>query len=348
MAIAYDNATASGDASGSTTLTFSHTCTGSNLYLIVHIYSQSGAGATGVTYNGTAMTRLSAANDIDEIWGLVNPATGANNVVASRASGTGSFLGGAISYTGVAQSSSIGNKDSGNYYDEANKTDSSTTPHRHFTTANDNSIIVVGCWNDGDTTSDASGTGHTKRWGTTYFTGGKAFGTTKTTTAAGSYQLDFTISSANIVYCLCVELKELVIVAPTVTTQAGDQITSTGFRGNGNITATGGANATRRGFCYKAASSGDPTTSDSTAYDDGSFGTGAYTKAISGLSSGTNYRVRAYAVNSAGTAYGSTVNVETSSSGPANVKTYKGLAASFVKSKKGLVIASIKSAKGLN
>lgn len=34
--------------------------------------------------------------------------------------------------------------------------------------------------------------------------------------------------------------------------------------------------------------------------------------------------------------------------GPANVKTYKGLAAASVKSKKGLAIASIKTAKGLN
>lgn len=40
--------------------------------------------------------------------------------------------------------------------------------------------------------------------------------------------------------------------------------------------------------------------------------------------------------------------VELSTAGPANVKTYKGLAAASVKSKKGLAIASIKSVKGLN
>jgi hypothetical protein len=98
---------------------------------------------------------------------------------------------------------------------------------------------------------------------------------------------------------------------PTVTTQSADQITTDGFRGNGNITATGGENCTRRGFCYKVGTSGDPTTSDSVAYDDGSFGTGAFTKSITGLSAGTSYRVRAYAVNSAGTSYGTTVNVTT-------------------------------------
>ena len=63
----------------------------------------------------------------------------------------------------------------------------------------------------------------------------------------------------------------------------------------------------KRGFCYKAGT-GDPTTSDSVAYDDGDFGTGAFTKSITGLTGGTTYRVRAYAINSAGTGYGTTVS----------------------------------------
>jgi|GEM_PF-1061530 len=98
---------------------------------------------------------------------------------------------------------------------------------------------------------------------------------------------------------------------PTVTTQAPTGISKTGATGNGNITAAGSFTITRRGFCYKSGTSGDPTTTDSTAYDDGSFSTGAYTKAISGLSAGTGYRVRAYAVNSYGTSYGSTVQMYT-------------------------------------
>lgn len=102
-------------------------------------------------------------------------------------------------------------------------------------------------------------------------------------------------------------------VAPTVTTQAASSVTYNSATGNGNITATGGASVTRRGFCYKTGTSGDPTTSDSVAYDDGTFGTGAYTKAITGLSASTGYRVRAYCVNSAGTSYGETVQVTTQS-----------------------------------
>lgn len=101
-------------------------------------------------------------------------------------------------------------------------------------------------------------------------------------------------------------------VAPTVTTQNCSSVTFNSATGNGNITATGGASVSRRGFCYKVGTSGDPTTSDSTAYDDGTFDIGAYTKAITGLSADTGYRVRAYAINSVGTSYGTTVQLTTS------------------------------------
>lgn len=108
---------------------------------------------------------------------------------------------------------------------------------------------------------------------------------------------------------------EVPVIAPTVTTQDATNVAQTSCTGNGNITDTGGANATRRGFCYKEGTSGDPTTSDSVAYDDGSYGTGAYTKTITGLKPNTTYRVRAYAVNTAGTGYGTTVSATTDQSG---------------------------------
>ena len=101
------------------------------------------------------------------------------------------------------------------------------------------------------------------------------------------------------------------VVVPTVTTQTVTNVQKTTATGNGNITATGGANCTTRGFCYMTGTSGDPTTANSTAYDTGSFGVGAFSKGLTGLTAGTNYRVRAYAINSAGTAYGATVQTQT-------------------------------------
>lgn len=100
-------------------------------------------------------------------------------------------------------------------------------------------------------------------------------------------------------------------VAPTVTTQVCSNVDFESATGNGNVTATGGTSITRRGFCYMEGTSGDPTTANSVVYDDGTFGTGAFSKAITGLSDATDYRVRAYATNSVGTSYGTTVQLTT-------------------------------------
>ena len=76
---------------------------------------------------------------------------------------------------------------------------------------------------------------------------------------------------------------------------------------NGNITATGGANPTVRGFAWgthPTLSNGDTaTTAESGAPD---FGTGAFTNFVSGLIAGTTYYFRAYATNTGGTGFDAT------------------------------------------
>ena len=108
------------------------------------------------------------------------------------------------------------------------------------------------------------------------------------------------------------------VIIPTVTTQSVSSITKTTATGNGNITATGGANATYQGVVYDTASHSLPgnvapgsSGYASVANTSGSFGTGAFTQAITGLSNGTTYYVRAYAQNSSGYAYGSEVSFTT-------------------------------------
>jgi len=108
---------------------------------------------------------------------------------------------------------------------------------------------------------------------------------------------------------------------PTVTTQACSSVTHNSATLNGNITSTGGVAVTRRGFCYKEGTSGDPTTSDTTVYDDGTFNTGAYSEAITGLSVVTGYRVRSYCTNADGTSYGTTVQLTTGAGSAPTVTT---------------------------
>jgi hypothetical protein len=107
-------------------------------------------------------------------------------------------------------------------------------------------------------------------------------------------------------------------VAPTVSTQDASNVEATTATGNGNISSNGGGTITEKGVCYMTGTSGDPTTADGTFHDHVDS-TGAFTESMTGLSSGTNYRVRAYAVNSAGTGYGTTVQMLTKPAAPTGV-----------------------------
>jgi|GEM_PF-1097987 len=85
--------------------------------------------------------------------------------------------------------------------------------------------------------------------------------------------------------------------APSVISTAASSITPTSATLNGEITGTGGANASVRGFNYGPDASYGTTTTES-----GSFGAGVFTKALSGLTCSTVYHFASYATNPTGTA----------------------------------------------
>ena len=93
-------------------------------------------------------------------------------------------------------------------------------------------------------------------------------------------------------------------VAPTTSTTAASNITSTTATLNGNITSDGGADITARGFVY--ATSNADLTIENTAADTVivSGTTGTFNSAITSLTAGTKYYYRAYATNSVDTSYG--------------------------------------------
>jgi uncharacterized protein (TIGR02145 family) len=80
-------------------------------------------------------------------------------------------------------------------------------------------------------------------------------------------------------------------------------IASTGASSGGNISSDGGATVSARGLVYSTSTS--PTLSN-TVLTIGS-GTGSFSGTLTGLTPNTTYYVRAYATNSAGTAYGNEV-----------------------------------------
>jgi len=97
------------------------------------------------------------------------------------------------------------------------------------------------------------------------------------------------------------------VTAPIVTTDAPSDIRLWTATAGGNVASTGGGNVTIKGVCWST--SHNPTLDDSYTVD--GVGTGTFTSALIGLTAGTTYYVRAYAVNFAGTGYGEEVSFTT-------------------------------------
>lgn len=149
-AIVFD-AKSSGSNANVTTLTVSHTVTGSNTILFVSVGTKDGGGGaavSGVTYNGVAMTNVSTQNIssafYQDLWYLVNPSTGTNNIVASfgGVSADQAVLS-AASYTGVLQISPLTTANT-------NQNSSANSLSSTITTGVDNSFVVSSVAFDGD------------------------------------------------------------------------------------------------------------------------------------------------------------------------------------------------------
>jgi uncharacterized protein (TIGR02145 family) len=102
------------------------------------------------------------------------------------------------------------------------------------------------------------------------------------------------------------------IVVPTLTTTAATAITLTTATSGGNITADGGGTVTARGVCWSTTA--NPAITDAHSTD--GTGTGVFTSSLTSLLPGTTYHIRAYATNSAGTAYGTDLSFTTTTTTP--------------------------------
>ena len=126
--------------------------------------------------------------------------------------------------------------------------------------------------------------------GTTYYV--RAYATNSIGTAYGN-QITFTTVAYTI---------------PTLTTNTNFYFTPTAPTtaiGGGNVITDGGTAVTSRGICYSSTPS-PTTTSSSTTYT--GSGLGSFTSNMISLTGGTTYYVRAFAINSVGTAYGNQVS----------------------------------------
>ena len=104
---------------------------------------------------------------------------------------------------------------------------------------------------------------------------------------------------------------QVLVVLPTVTTTSASTISYNQIVCGGNVTSDGNGTVTERGVCWSTIPS--PTVSGN--HISNGTGTGTFNVTISGLNQNTTYYYRAYATNSAGTAYGSEMTVTTTTQG---------------------------------
>src|SRR5262245_3249280 len=105
----------------------------------------------------------------------------------------------------------------------------------------------------------------------------------------------------------CKKENDVIVVPPQVSTAGITAITETGAVGGGEVTSDGGGAVSARGVCWSTLA--NPTVLDSKTSN--GTGVGQFSSSLTGLAHGTGYHVRAYATNSAGTAYGSEVYFST-------------------------------------
>jgi len=147
--IARDTSVNGGLVNPGTSLTWSHTCTGSNLILFASAFGDFSDVITGATYAGVSMTLVGKVKGGNDRWCylfvLVGPSSGANNVVVSASSSV-AIDGQSASYTGALQSGQP---------DSSNTKGQNTTSFTISTTVVASNCWLIGAFRDGSATAGA-------------------------------------------------------------------------------------------------------------------------------------------------------------------------------------------------
>ena len=255
---------------------------------------------SAATISGSSLTAASGSQDVflarftDSGSGITNGYArsdgGANNDVLNDLAVSGTTLYASGSYTTATTLAGTNLSSNGDDAFVAKYTDSGSA------------FGSVGAIDGGATATGATSTfaGTIATNGTRFFLGGAVGAPASFGPTAGGGSLAVASGNNGFVAALTGTA-----VLPTVTTTAASSVATTSATLGGNVTADGGATVTECGVVY-VVGSGTPTTANTKALVATSgivIGT-AYSGTVSGLTAATQYTVRAYAINSAGTSYG--------------------------------------------
>jgi len=113
MAIAFDAGSSTSSDGSASTISWNHTvAAGSDMALVVYVYTSNDTAVSGVTYNGDAMTQVFASGFTSTqacyMFRLVAPDSGTHAVTVTYAAAVTYRAAGALSFSGVNQSSPVG------------------------------------------------------------------------------------------------------------------------------------------------------------------------------------------------------------------------------------------------
>jgi hypothetical protein len=218
MALSFDSSAQAQSSSGATSLTYSHTC-GTGAYLTVGVLDVNNA-VTGITYAGVSMSLLKTEFFFYGVvvgiktYGLVSPATGANNVVVTKSVGSGVID--SCSHSVLSASTTQPDATAGNHDPGPGNVSTLTTT---VTTVADNSwTVLYGCNDNGGTLTAGSGATIRSQTGN----GFGVFDSNGAITPAGSTSMTFTGFSAHFVGIV-------VSVAPYTSTLSASSVPGVGF-----------------------------------------------------------------------------------------------------------------------
>lgn len=157
MAVAFDSS-AAGNAANVSSLTFSHTCTGTGttglLLVCLETVDANGRTISSATYNGVAMTQVPtispytpAAGRLHYMFYLLSPTVGAHNIVLTMTGAvSNNLVAASTSYTGVKQTG---------FPDASGQTFNASTPGSNLSISI--TSVASGCWLTGFGTAEGSG-----------------------------------------------------------------------------------------------------------------------------------------------------------------------------------------------
>lgn len=143
-------------ATSASSSTFAHDATGADVLVVMATYQDGGVGRTisGITYNGVALTKIAAAGPLfamrAEMWYLVGPASGSNNIVISYTGACVNHAHAGVNLVGVDTASPIGTQSS--------TTSTAHSVSRTVTSATDELVLDVVRYFSSESSPDVSQT----------------------------------------------------------------------------------------------------------------------------------------------------------------------------------------------